>query len=119
MDLLPGNLRKFENLHIVFWLIKDTCWMLEFKLTGTLMILPTFFLAIYLSVKTIRHSELFINLAILCWITANSFWMLVEFFNENQLKEFAAIPFILGTFFVTIYYYRLGKKRGVIEEDAV
>jgi hypothetical protein len=38
---LIDKIKKFENLHIVFWLIKDTCWMLEIKWLGTLMVLQT------------------------------------------------------------------------------
>jgi hypothetical protein len=100
------RIRKYENLHIVFWLIKDTCWMMEWKALGVTMIAPTFLLAVYLVVKTFRHRELFINAAILCWITANSYWMAVEFFFDNSHKELAAIPFAAGMLLVVIYYLR-------------
>ena len=105
MELLD-KIKKFENLHIVFWLIKDTSWMLEIKWLGALMILPTVGVAIYIIVHSFRMREVFINLAILCWICANSFWMCMEFFLNNQHKNFAAIPFVLGFLFVGIYYYK-------------
>jgi len=103
MDLLD-KIRKYESMHIVFWLIKDTCWMLELKALGALMIAPTLFLAVYLVIKTLRTKDMFINMAIFFWILANSFWMLMEFFNNNQYKNFAAIPFSFGFLFVAAFY---------------
>lgn len=98
------KLRKYENLHIVFWLMKDICWMLELKIFGALMIAPTLFLAIYLVKKTWHEREVFINTAIFFWISANSFWMLMEFFNGNRYKDFAAIPFACGFICVALFY---------------
>jgi hypothetical protein len=103
---LYSRLRKFENLHILFWLLKDSCWMLEFKAVGTAMIVPTVFLAAYLSYKTYGMRDFFINVAIFFWISANSFWMLMEFYNNNNLKNYSAIPFVLGILFVVIYYVK-------------
>jgi hypothetical protein len=100
------KIRKYENLHIVFWLIKDSCWMMEFKWLGTFIMFPTLFLAVYLLLKTLKTNDFYINAAILCWITANSFWMLMEFFNNNQNKLLAAIPFGLGLLFVAIFYWK-------------
>lgn len=100
------KIRRFESMHIVFWLIKDTCWMMEFKILGAIMIVPTVFLAVYLTWKTFRTLDFYINMAIFFWISANSYWMLVEFFNNNGHKHFAAIPFALGFVFVGIFYLR-------------
>ncbi len=97
-------------MHIVFWLTKDTCWMLELKALGAVMIAPTLFLAVYLVIKTVGTKDVYINTAIFFWILANSFWMLMEFFNNNQYKNFAAIPFGIGFLFVGLFYlnnYRL------------
>ena len=101
---LTDKIKRFENLHIFFWLIKDTCWMLEYKLIGALMIIPTIAVAIYIVMKTRRTPEVFINLAVFCWISANSFWMLMEFFNHNLYKNYSLLPFGLGFFFVALYY---------------
>lgn len=103
MDLLD-KLRKYESMHIVFWLMKDSCWMLELKVLGAIMIAPTLFLAFYLMFKTLGTKDIYINTAILFWILANSFWMLMEFFNHNQYKNFAAIPFAIGFMFVGAFY---------------
>lgn len=111
---LFAKIRKYENLHIVFWLIKDTCWMLELRWLGAFMMVPTLFLAIFIVIHSLKTPDVFINLAIFFWISANSFWMMMEFFNGNQLKNFAAIPFALGFLFVAIFYikpYIRNKKR--------
>lgn len=105
------KIRRFENLHIVFWLVKDSCWMLEWKLPGVLMIIPTLILGIYLTVKTFSHREVFINAAVLCWIIANSYWMVIEFYFNDAHRNLSGIPFALGCVFVAIYYLRPGKER--------
>ena len=100
------RLRRLENLHIVFWLVKDTCWLLELKLLGTIMVVPTVFLAAYMLKITFRHSEFFLNCAVLCWITANSTWMLLEFYNDHRYKNVAFIPFVLGLLSISLFYIR-------------
>ena len=35
---LPSQTSRFDNVHVLLWLIKDTCWMLEWKVLGTIMI---------------------------------------------------------------------------------
>ena len=100
------RLRRLENLHIVFWLVKDTCWLLEFRLLGTIMVVPTIFLAAYMLKITFGHTEFLLNAAVLCWITANSTWMLLEFFNDNGYKIVALIPFVLGLVSISLYYIR-------------
>lgn len=115
MDLI-NKIRKLENLHIVFWLIKDTCWMMEFKWLGTLMIIPALLMAFYLVLHTRRTLDVYINAAILCWITANSYWMFVEFFFQNQYKQFALIPFGLGFIFVGMYFFKHKQSQEVKAE---
>lgn len=103
---LEKRIKRHENLHIVFWLIKDSCWMLEFKWLGIAMVIPTLLIAgiiVYFSRKT---NDLYINLSIFFWICANSFWMFIEFFTNGEHKFLAAYPFALGFIFVGIYYYK-------------
>jgi len=107
------RVRRYENLHIVFWLIKDSCWMLELRWPGAIMVAPALFMAIRICVLTRHSRELLINLAIFCWITANSYWMLVEFFADSAHKNFAGIPFALGFVFVGLYYSHGFKKPDV------
>ncbi len=110
MELLD-KIRKYESTHVVFWLIKDTCWMLELKWLGAIMVAPTIGIAIYIVYKTIGTIDLYINLAILFWISANSFWMMMEFFNDNEYRYFASIPFALGFIFVGIFYFKTLRKK--------
>src|SRR3954469_3645462 len=106
---LAQKIRHYENLHIVFWLIKDSCWMLQLKIPGAIMIGPTLFLAVHIMIKTRGTADFYINAAILCWITANSYWMLIEFFNGDRLRGYSAIPFAMGFLFVGLYYFRSWK----------
>ena len=102
---IPAKYRRMENLHILFWLIKDTCWCLSFKWLGITMIFPTMLVAVLICWRT-RHlvSEFTHNLAVIFWIGANSFWMITEFFGYDEaLKFYALIPFGLGL--VTLFYY--------------
>lgn len=97
------NFRLYENLHIPFWLVKDTCWALEFKTLGVLMIIPTFTLAIMIAWKTRKQMKEFLpNASIAMWITANSIWMCDEFFLLG-IKETCFIPF--GTGLACIGYW--------------
>jgi hypothetical protein len=116
MSGLIDRIRQFESMHIIFWLIKDSCWMLELKATGTLMIIPTFSLAVYLMYRTYKTLDFYLNTAIFFWISANSFWMLMEFFNKNLLKGYALIPFIFGIITVMLFYFKQLDKKSR-EED--
>lgn len=112
MDL-PDKISKYENIHIAFWLVKDTCWMLELKLSGTIMMLPTLFFALYIVYKTWDGNVAWINAAVFFWILANSYWMMTEFYLGSHYKEFAAIPFGLGllcSLMFVIKSYKLKKE---------
>lgn len=99
------KIRNLENTHILLWLIKDTCWVLEFKPLGVFMILPTVAMAVYLTiVARSDRKELLHNLAVCCWILANSVWMIGEFYLKDSTRPYAAAFFILGLLFVAIYY---------------
>jgi hypothetical protein len=100
------TIRHYENLHIPLWLLKDTCWMLQWRYLGITMIVPTLAVAIYLTYKSCRdkNAEWLINLAITFWICANSYWMCCEFFKREDIKNFAGIPFVLGMISVAIFY---------------
>jgi hypothetical protein len=117
MDLLQ-KIRKYENLHIVFWLIKDSCWMLELKWLGAIMMVPTLFLAVYLVIKTLNTPDVYISMAIFFWIMANSYWMMMEFFNDNHYKNLASIPFGLGFIMVALFYLKSYQaRRGAVQEQ--
>ena len=110
---IPLKYRKMENLHIVFWLLKDIGWCLVWKPLGIVMIIPTLLISIVIAWRTRGMiSELCHNLAITCWIGANSYWMISEFLRFDTLtvygditfKHLALIPFLTGVGFLVFYY---------------
>jgi hypothetical protein len=108
MDL---RVRKFENFHILLWLLKDLSWVMDFKVLGMIMIVPTVAVAVYITILTRKSvSELFHNLAVVCWICANSVWMAGEFFYNDTTRPIAAIFFVAGLLFIVWYYSRIGVK---------
>ncbi|MBM3413092.1 MAG: hypothetical protein FJY19_06920 [Bacteroidetes bacterium] len=102
-----------ENLHIVFWIIKDMSWCMGWKVMGMTMIVPTLLVALFISWRTRQiHSELAHNLAVTFWICANSTWMIMEFINQDQTiffewltgKQLSMIPFVIGSVILLRYY---------------
>lgn len=111
--VIPLKYRKMENLHIVFWLIKDISWCLFWKPIGILMIIPTLVISIVIAYRTRKMvSELCHNLAISVWIFANSYWMVTEFigiddhivFGTVTFKHLALLPFVAGVLCLVYYY---------------
>ena len=99
------KIRKTENLHIVFWLVKDLCWMMEFKTAGAIMILPTLAMAFYVTYLSSQNLKtVLVNLAIIFWILANSAWMLNDFYL-NVPKSVSLIFFIAGIATILLYIW--------------
>lgn len=106
------NIREYENLHIALWLLKDTCWVMTFKVGGMMMIVPTLIVAIHLTWKSRKNiSDLFHNVAVCLWISANATWMTGEFFYYDGLRHYATFLFITGILIVAFYYLVLFPKR--------
>ena len=112
-NTISAKLRKVENLHIVFWLIKDLSWCMVWKPLGLLMIFPTITIAIIICWRNRKHvGETAHNLAIVFWIGANSYWMISEFFKFETIhligiytyKNLAVIPFAIGIFILAWFY---------------
>ena len=92
---------------------------------GIAMVVPTLTVAIYISYRT-RHikSELAHNLAVAFWISANSYWMISEFYGFDETvilgayegKYFAMIPFTIGVLILAWYYLILKRKEREDEE---
>jgi hypothetical protein len=115
---IPAKFRKTENLHILLWLLKDICWATNLRIPGLIMIVPTLTVALLITWQT-RHmkSELFHNLAVDFWITANCVWMIGEFFHLDEnlwhgygLRQVAILPFALGLSVLAYYYIVLFKR---------
>lgn len=124
--VIPARYRKMENMHIVFWLLKDISWCMEWKVLGIAMIVPTLAIATMIAWRTRDiKSELAHNLAILFWISANSFWMISEFLDfDTHLfwgitgKHLAIIPFAVGAL-ILAWYYLLQKPKEEREGQVV
>lgn len=91
------------------------------------MIVPTLSVAIYISYRTRRiKSELAHNLAVAFWISANSYWMISEFFGFDEVqvfssyegKHFAMIPFLIGII-ILAWYYLVERRKEVKKEELV
>jgi hypothetical protein len=116
---IPLKYRKMENLHIVFWLFKDISWCMIWRPLGIIMIFPTLIISIIIAFRTRRYmSEVCHNVAICFWISANSYWMVSEFFHFDTkvlfgvytFKHLAIIPFVMGIGMLA-YYYLLWRPR--------
>lgn len=125
--VIPNRYRKMENLHIVFWLLKDIGWCLGLKVLGIVMIVPTLSIAIVIAWRTRKFaSELAHNLAIAFWISANSYWMISEFFafdtmhiwNGYEGKHLALIPFGIGAL-ILAWYYVIQRPKEMKEHHSV
>jgi len=116
---IPARFRKMENTHILFWLLKDVSWCMIWKPLGIAMVFPTLIISIIIAWRTRSlTSELAHNLAVTFWITANSYWMISEFFGFDETllafgvegKYFAMIPFAIGILILAYYYLFKTKK---------
>jgi hypothetical protein len=83
------------------------------KPLGIAMIFPTLIIAIIITIRNRQYmSEFCHNIAIVVWITANSFWMISEFFHFDALpvygnvtyKYLSIIPFSIGILILAWYY---------------
>ena len=124
---IPERFRRMENMHIVFWLVKDLSWCMIWKELGIAMIFPTLIVAIIISYRTRNiKSELAHNLAIVFWITANAYWMVSEFigFDETPIwwifsgRHFALVPFLTGLT-ILLYYYVIQRPREIRKKHKV
>ena len=125
--IIPARYRRMENMHIVFWLLKDISWCMIWKVLGIAMILPTLSIAIIIAWRTRNiAAELAHNLAIAFWISANSLWMISEFFGFDTMviwngftgKHLALIPFIIGLSLL-LYYYAVQRPKEIKLEKSV
>lgn len=115
--MIYGKIRAYENFHIVLWLLKDTCWVLDFKVPGMIMIIPTILVALHITwIHRNSAAELAHNLAVVCWICANTIWMIGEFFFNDTLRPFATVFFGMGLLMVAFYYGIIRPRKHKSEE---
>ena len=122
---IPASYRKMENMHVLFWLVKDIVWCMVWRPLGLLMVVPTLGIALVIAWRTRAYpSELAHNLAIVFWITANSYSMTSKFFGFDTVqvaphiigKHLALVPFLIGLT-ILAYYYLVQKPRETAEEQ--
>jgi hypothetical protein len=110
---VPLSHRRTENLHIVFWLLKDISWCMMWREFGMFMIVPTLGAAIWITWRARAIATDFAhNLAVVFWISANAWWMIAEFygFDETPLafgidgRHWSMLPFALGALTLFVHY---------------
>lgn len=115
---MENKLRPLENLHILLWLLKDICWVMLAKWPGIIMIIPTILLALYITWLSRKdHLNFYHNLAIVFWISANSTWMVGEFFFEDGLRTPAKVFFGIGLLIVACYYWQYPPWKSIVEDS--
>lgn len=124
--IIPARYRRMENMHIVFWLVKDISWCMIWKELGIAMFLPTLTIACIIAWRTRRiRAELAHNLAVAFWICANGYWMISEFFGFSEIvvwknftrKHLALVPFITGSL-ILLYYYAVQRPQDIRAQRA-
>lgn len=109
---MPGSLRANENFHILLWLVKDLCWVLDLKTAGLVMIIPTVAMAIHIAWRTRSDvGELLHSVAVVLWIMANGTWMIGEFYFQDGTRPLAASFFAAGLACVAWYYVVILPRR--------
>jgi len=104
-------IKLLDTLHIPLWLLKDISWLMVWKPLGVFMIIPTVLVAILLCIATRKVIDKFmLNFSTLCWIIANSNWMLGEFYEWN-FKPFSFVFFCIGIVVMSIYFVIYGKQK--------
>lgn len=113
MYSVPLAQRKTENLHIVFWLMKDISWCLLWRALGIFMIAPTLGAAIWITWRArANRTDRAHNLAVVFWISANAWWMIAEFFEFDERaiwlgvsgRHWALVPFVIGAAILVWHY---------------
>lgn len=104
MVKLP-SIRVNENLHIILWLVKDLAWLMEYKVTGLVMVFPTVAMAFFITWQSRNfRRELIHSIAVICWIFANSTWMIGDFFFQGRGHGLSESFFLSGLALLAVYY---------------
>ena len=127
MYCVPLAQRKTENLHIVFWLMKDISWCMLWRALGIFMIAPTLGAAIFITWRArANRTDFAHNLAVVFWISANAWWMIAEFFEFDESpfllgisgRHLAMIPFVIGALVLVRHYAGEWLVRGPAPEHS-
>jgi len=106
------NVRRVENAHVAFWLLKDFSWCTSTHWLGLVMVVPTLTLAVRLAHHSQRDAEDFAhNLATCFWIAANVIWMVGEFYFDDGTRRHAQVFFVAGLLVLSTYYAWAATRR--------
>ncbi|MBK6830882.1 MAG: hypothetical protein IPG92_09200 [Flavobacteriales bacterium] len=99
------SLRASENFHILLWLLKDLCWVMDLRIMGMIMIVPTLAMAVWIAWRSRTDRGEFLHcLAVVFWIAANGTWMIGEFFYNDGTRPIAIGFFAAGLLTIVPYY---------------
>ena len=112
---IPSQLRRMENMHILFWLLKDISWCLNFKVLGVLMKYPSTYFSVE---KEHAYNELQKRTDLIVYNKDLKPWMICEFTGIDETpiiggfdgRHLALIPFSIGLFILLYYYIFLRHK---------
>lgn len=111
---------KIENLYILLWLLKDLCWVVDWKLMGSIMIVLMVGVVIWLIWKMRKnYVELMYNFVVVCWICVNVIWMLGEFYFYDGICLYVIGVFVVGLGLLVFFYFGkiLGEQGKLMIED--
>lgn len=100
-----------ETAHIPLWLLKDICWLMEYRTAGMIIAVPTILVAFWVAYISRKDKNMFLpNISIAFWIIANANWMAAEFY-DLKTKPLSIYPFLAGLLvFVVFILIRLKPK---------
>lgn len=117
-----GTWKRYEFIHMFFWLLKDYCWCSQDKIMWLAGVLPTLFISYDLIYVTSKNNGLFVDLihyiAQFIWVCGNITWAFCElfsidndekpnFYEENLTGRFFAGIILLISFFPIICLYMI------------
>ena len=83
--------KRYEFIHMFFWLLKDYCWCSQDKIMWLAGAIPTLFISYDLIKTTFNNKGLFVDLmhytSQLIWVTSNITWAFSELFYIDSDKE--------------------------------
>ena len=99
------TIKKIENSHVAFWLLKDTSWCQHWIYLGLIAAVPTLVVSIIIAWDSRKdRSDLIHNIAVCLWITANIIWMIGEFFYDDGTRHLTRVFFFSGFALLGAYY---------------
>lgn len=103
--MTQNQIKKLENSHVAFWLLKDTSWCQHWIYIGLIAAVPTLFVSLKIAWES-RHEfgDCVHNIAVCLWIMANIVWMIGELFFDDGTRGFARLFFYTGLIMILGYY---------------